>query len=82
VGITAAGKLVNVKEEITANQDPAVLKKGLQQKFPGAKIVEAEKITTGEGAAAKVTFELVIRVGKENRDVELDSEGKVVGETK
>src|SRR5262249_23212200 len=52
VGVTAEGKLLNVKEELPPADLPKVVKDGVQKKFPGAEIAEAEKITTGDGATA------------------------------
>lgn len=80
VGIMADGKLVNVKEELKAEQLPAVVTQALQKKYPGAKVVEAEKVTTGEGDQAKVTYDLAIQTDKEGRNVTIDAAGKFVGE--
>jgi hypothetical protein len=81
VGVTAAGKVLNVKEEIAEEKLPAAVREGLQKKYPGAKIVEAEKITTGEGDKTKVTYELVIKTADGGRNVEFDATGKYIGGT-
>src|SRR4051794_39562418 len=65
VGVTAEGKIVNVKEEISEEKLPDAVKEGLQKKYPGAKVIEAEMITTGEGTRAKVTYELVVKTDKD-----------------
>ena len=81
VGVTPQGKLVNVKEELPADQVPEMVLKGLLKKFPGATIVEAEKVITGEGKAAKVTYELVIKkTDNVQKDVEFDAHGKLAGD--
>src|SRR5689334_8323777 len=49
VGMAAGGKLVNVKEDISEEKLPAKIKDAVRKKFPGAKFVECEKVTTGEG---------------------------------
>jgi hypothetical protein len=81
VGVTASGKLLNIKEELAVGKLPADLVKGLAKSSPGARIVEAEKVTTGEGKAARLTYELVIQTAKGKRAVVVDAAGKIVGET-
>jgi hypothetical protein len=80
VGVTAAGKLTHVKEEVAAKDVPEAVKAALKKKFPGAGIVEAEKVVTGEGASAKTVYELVIKAGKETHSVALDPKGKFLGD--
>jgi hypothetical protein len=81
VGVTAEGKVTQVKEEIKALDVPAAVMKALQKnKFPGATIVEAEKVVTGAGDSAKTVYELVIKAGKETHSVAFDPSGKFVGD--
>ena len=79
VGITAEGKLLNVKEEIAEEKLPAVIKTRSEE-IPRAKIVEAEKVVAGDGEKAKVIFELAIKIGNGGRDVSFDSTGKLLDE--
>ena len=80
--MTAEGKLVNVKEAVKEDKLPKAVTEALRQKYPGAKIVEAEKVTTGEGEKAKTVYELAIETDKGNRDVIIDPDGKIAGEPK
>src|SRR5438067_955232 len=64
VGVMADGKLLNVKEEIPEAKLPAAVKEGLLKKYPTAKIVEAEKVISGDGKDAKTTYELAIKADK------------------
>jgi tRNA U38,U39,U40 pseudouridine synthase TruA len=80
VGVTAAGKLLNIKEEIDKEKLPAAVKETLKKKFSGAKLIEAEKIIKGDGKDAKETYELVIKTDKDSQDVEIDAAGMIVGD--
>ena len=82
VGVTGDGKLLNVKEEIPEEQLPKAVKEGVQKKFPGAKFVEIEKVTSGDGDAAKVTFEMVLRTEKGRQAVRFDSSGNLLSDAK
>jgi hypothetical protein len=80
VGVQADGKILNVKEELEPAKVPAPVKEGVQKKFPGARILEAEKITVGDGKEAKVTYDLLLMTEKGKQSAEFDSTGKYVGE--
>ena len=80
VGVSAVGKLLNVKEDIEEAKLPAKVKEGIQKKFPGATIVEAEKVVTGDGKDAKTVYELVIKTEQGKKDVEFDGDGKQIEE--
>jgi hypothetical protein len=80
VGVTAAGKLLNVKEELTEDKLPKAVKEGFLKKYPGAKIVEIEKVISGDGTDARTTFELAIKTDKGNLGVAFDLTGKFVGD--
>jgi Putative beta-lactamase-inhibitor-like, PepSY-like len=80
VGVTAKGKLLNVKEVLAEDKVPRAVKEGLQKKYKGAKIVETEKVTVLDGKKEKVTYELKIRADDKTVEVVLDEAGKVVGE--
>ena len=80
VGVTAAGKLLNVKEEIGEDKLPKAVKEGLLKKYPGAKIVEIEKVISGDGKDAKTTFEFAIKTDKGSLGVVFDPTGKFLGD--
>ncbi len=84
VTVTADGKVLLIKEAISEDAVPAAVKENLQKKFPGAKIIEAEKLIRGDDGSGKVTYELVIRTDRGNRDVRFDADkflGDAVGDT-
>src|SRR5262249_3215874 len=78
VGVKADGKLLNVKEEIAEDKVPKAVKEGLQKKYPGAKIVETEKVTILDDKKEKVTYEMKIKVDNKSREVVLDETGKAI----
>jgi hypothetical protein len=78
VGVSAEGKLLNIKEELAEDKLPRVVKDGLLKKHPGAKIVETEKVIVLDGKKEKVTYELKLKVEKKTFEVVLDEEGKVI----
>jgi hypothetical protein len=80
VGVMADGKLVNVKEEIPEEKLPKAVKEGVLKKYPGAKIVEVEKVLVGDGKEAKLTYELAIKVEKKTLGVVFDEAGKFLGD--
>jgi hypothetical protein len=80
VVVMADGKINAVKEEIEPKKVPDAVKDGVKKKFPGAEIVEAEKIVTGEGDKARTVFDLLIKTGKDKRSVTFDPTGKFIGD--
>ncbi len=80
VGVSAEGKLLNIKEEIEEDKVPKAVKEGLLKKHPGAKIVETEKVIVIDGKNEKATYELKIKVEKKTLEVTLDEAGKVLAE--
>ena len=82
VGVTAEGKLLNIKEEITEDKVPNAVKEGLQKKYPGAKIVETEKVIDIDGKKETVTYELKIKADKKTLEAVFDEAGKYLGEPK
>ncbi len=81
LGVNADGKLVNVKEEIAEKDLPKAVKDGLLKRYADAKIVEIEKVTTGDGKDAKTVYEMAIKTEKGKMGVIFDAEGKQVGDT-
>ena len=80
VGVSAEGRLLEIKEELEGDQVPKAVREGLLKKHPGAKIVEAEKVIVIDGKKEKVTYELKIKVEKTTSEVVLDEAGRVIGE--
>jgi len=69
VGVMADGKLLNIKEDLEEDKVPKVVKEGLLKKYPGAKIVETEKVIAIEGKKESTTYEL------KNQDRQEDPRG-------
>ncbi|MDB5310732.1 MAG: hypothetical protein JWO38_4934 [Gemmataceae bacterium] len=83
VSFTPEGKFVSAEEPVAAEADlPAKVKEAFRKKYPEAKVVSIEKETSGDGAAAKVVYEIVIEKGKDKVEVQFDPEGKFLGEEK
>ena len=80
VGVKADGTLIDIKEEIKEDKVPKAVKEGLQKKYPGATIVETEKVIVIDGKKEKVRYELKIKVDKKTSEVVFDEDGKPIGE--
>jgi Putative beta-lactamase-inhibitor-like, PepSY-like len=78
VGVSAEGKLLNVKEEVEEDKVPKAVKEGLLKKYPGAKIVETEKVILIDDKKEKVTYEMKIKADKKTLEVVLDEAGTVI----
>jgi hypothetical protein len=81
-GVTADGKLLNIKEEVAEANLPKAVKDGIQKRFPGGKIVETEKVIVIDGKRETVTYELKLKDGKTTLEAVFDEGGKYVGEPK
>lgn len=77
---TPAGKFVGTEEAIKEADLPSEVKEALQKKYPEAKVLKMDKETTGEGASAKVVYEIVIQMGTKKSEVQFDPTGKFLGE--
>jgi hypothetical protein len=77
---TPAGKFVGTEEAIEEGALPEAVKKALNKKYPEAKVLKMDKETTGEGASAKVVYEIVIEMGSKKSEVQFDPTGKFLGE--
>ena len=82
VGVSAAGKLLNIKEELGEDKLPKAVKDGLLKQFPGAKIVETEKVIVIDGKKEQVTYELKIKADNKTLEAVFDEAGKYLGEPK
>jgi RND family efflux transporter MFP subunit len=68
------------KEKISEADVPDEVKKGFEKRFHESKILECEKVTTGEREAATVTYELEIKPKEgDKRVVTFNAEGKYLG---
>jgi uncharacterized membrane protein YkoI len=80
---TPDGKFHSSEEPVASEADlPAKVKEAFRKKYPDEKVVGIEKETTGEGDGAKVVYEIVIEKGKDKVEVQLDPDGKFLGEAK
>jgi uncharacterized membrane protein YkoI len=77
---TPEGKFVSTEEEVKEADLPAKVSDAFKKKYPGAKVVAIEKETTGEGADAKVVYEIVIEAKKGKLEVQFSPNGKFLGE--
>jgi hypothetical protein len=75
---TPAGKFVGTEQVI--EKLPSAVKEALHKKYPQAKVLKMEKETTGEGASAKVVYEIAIQVGTKKSEVQFSPKGKFLGE--
>lgn len=78
VSVTAEGKLLDIKEEVAIEKLPQVVKEAVAKKHPDGKIIEAEKVTTGDGESAKVRYDLLVKAGNDSHTVTIDDKGKVL----
>src|SRR5262245_40307121 len=80
---TPEGKFVSAEEPIAKEDDlPAKVKEAFRKKYPDAKVVRMEKETIGEGAVEKVVYEIVIEKGKDQVEVQISPDGKILDEEK
>jgi len=80
VSFTPEGKFVSSEEAIKESDLPAKVQVAFKKKHGDAKVVGIEKETTGEGAEAKVIYEIVIETPKGKLEVQFDPEGKFLSE--
>ncbi len=80
VSYTPDGKFFGSEEVIT--KLPAKVKEAFDAKFPGAKVTKMEKETTGDGASAKVIYEIIVERGTDSFEIQYDADAKFIGETK
>jgi uncharacterized membrane protein YkoI len=74
------GKFEGTEEVIAESDIPDKVSEGLKTKYPGAKILKAEKETKGEGDSAKIVYEMVIQAGDKKMEVQFDPSGKFIAE--
>lgn len=82
VAFTPDGKFHSSEEALKEAELPAKVKDAFRQKYGNVKILTAEKETTGEGAKAKVVFEIVFEKDKGKIEAQFDPEGKFLAEEK
>lgn len=72
---TADGKLLETEEEVKFADVPKPVAEALQKKYPAVKLPEVERVTEGDGAGAKVYYELKFAM-----EFKIDDAGKVLEE--
>jgi hypothetical protein len=82
VAFTPDGKFHSSEEPLKESELPAKVKEAFAKKYGEVKVVSIEKAVTGEGASAKVVFEIVFEKGKEKLEAEFDPDGKFLAEEK
>lgn len=66
------GELIEAEEGMPVADLPAAVSAGVQAKYPKAKVLSAEKVTSPAG----IKFEMIIQEGKKKKEVTLDSTGR------
>jgi hypothetical protein len=74
VTYAADGKVVSVEESLEAADIPPAVKAAIDKKFPGGKIVLAEKVTEG----GKVGYEFQIEHNKKRHEIVFDAKGNEI----
>ncbi len=83
VGIfSPEGKLLATEEPTKEEDVPAAAREAWKKKYPDGKITEIEKVTTGEGTNAKITYEFQFTQGKQKWEAVFEPNGKFVSEEK
>src|SRR5262249_33436788 len=72
------GKFVGSEELIKEADLPAKVKEAFAKKYPGAKVLTAEKAVTGEGDSAKTVYEIITETDKGKIEAEFDPDGKFI----
>jgi hypothetical protein len=72
VTFLADGSLVSIEESVEFSALPAAVQQAVKKKYPGAKVVLAEKISKG----GRVAYELHLEVEKKEVELVLDASGK------
>jgi len=70
----ADGKIVEIEEKISTGDLPVKVKDSLNSKYPRWEIAAAEKLTKDN----KESFEVLLKKGKETKEVVLDKDGTVL----
>ena len=77
VSLTPEGKIIEIEKVIAAKDLPTAVVKGLDQKYPKAKITLAEEITKDN----TISYEVIIETAdKKKLEVVLDASGKILKE--
>jgi hypothetical protein len=71
---TADGRAAEIEEAIAASDLPAVVQQTLAREYPGAKILNAERLTKGD----QKLFELRIQFKDKKMGVTIDPNGKII----
>jgi hypothetical protein len=82
VAFTPDSKFHSSEEPLKEADLPAKVKEAFKKKYGDAKMVTAEKETTGEGEKAKVVFEIIFEKDQAKFEAQFDADGKFLGEEK
>jgi uncharacterized membrane protein YkoI len=80
VCFTPDGKFFSSEEQVS--ELPAKVKEAFDKKFPNAKVTKIDKETTGEGAKAKIVYEIFVERGSDVFEIQYGSEGNFIAEKK
>ena len=81
-GLHPDGKFHSSEETLKEADLPAKVKDAFKKKYGEAKILTAEKETTGEGEKAKVAFEIIFEKDKVKTEAQFDPDGNYLAEEK
>jgi hypothetical protein len=79
---TPDGKFHSSEEAVKEADVPAKVRDAFRKKYGDVKVVQMEKETTGEGAKAKVVYEIIFEKGKDKLEAQFDPDGKFLAEEK
>ena len=71
---TPEGKKTETEETIEMSAAPASIKATLASEYPKGKILKAEKVMKD----SSTSYEILVKVGKKNREVVFDADGKMI----
>ena len=76
--VTPEGKILACEKAIAVKDLPAAVRKAIKDKYPKADIKKAEEVSEDD----KVTYEVVLSIDKQRREVLLDPSGKILKDAK
>src|SRR5262249_44863270 len=79
---TPDGKFHSSEEPLMEADLPAKVKDAFKQKYGDVTVLTIETETSGEGAKAKVVFEIAFEKGADKIEAQFDPDGKFLGEEK
>ncbi|HEV3142881.1 MAG TPA: PepSY-like domain-containing protein [Gemmataceae bacterium] len=82
VSFAPDGKFTGSEEAVKEADLPAKVKEAFAKKYPGAKVLSAEKAVAVDGDKEKVTYEIITETDKGKIEAEFDETGKFIAEEK